>query len=60
MAIYRGKFSNVFMCINELNKKVYAMKKINKRKLNKMYLITKKQEYNFVAIEMAILKKLVS
>ena len=47
------------MCVNEINKKMYAMKKINKRKLNKMYLITKKQEYNFVDIEMAILKKLV-
>lgn len=36
------------------------MKAINKRKHKKNYLQTKKQAYNFLETEMAILKKLVS
>lgn len=47
------------MCVNENDKKTYAMKAINKRKLNKKYLQTKNQAYNFLETEMAILKKLV-
>ena len=55
---YRGNFSKVFKCLNENDKKFYAMKVINKRKLTKFKFQTKSSPYSMLETEMAILKKI--
>ena len=56
---FRGKFSKVYRCVNEHDGKDYAMKIINKKKLNRMFNFSKKKAYSFMETEMAILKKIV-
>ena len=57
--MFRGNFAKVFACENQDDKKMYAMKCVNKKKLNKMLMGNKKAQYSFLESEMAILKKLV-
>jgi [calcium/calmodulin-dependent protein kinase] kinase len=56
--LLEGKFSKVFKCTNENDKKAYAMKIVNKKKLNHSINFSKKKSYSFVETEIAILKKL--
>jgi hypothetical protein len=49
----------VYKCINEDDKKEYAMKIISKRKLNRSFNHQNKRAYSFLETEIAILKKLV-
>lgn len=37
---------------------MYAMKAVNKKKINRMFKTTQKKQYNYLETEMAILKKL--
>jgi serine/threonine protein kinase len=48
----------VFSCIDEDDNKMYALKAVKKKKLNKIMRMTRSKEYNFLESEMAILKKL--
>lgn len=56
---FRGKYAKVFKCINENDKKEYAMKILKKDKMNNNFKMQGKKVYNFLESEIAILKKLV-
>lgn len=46
------------MCINEIDKKCYAMKVINKKKLSRHLIHAKTKANIMLETEMAVLKKL--
>lgn len=46
------------MCLNEITRKVYAMKVINKKKLARQLMHTKQKANNMLETEMAVLKKI--
>ena len=52
--IFRGKFAKVFLCLNEKDKKLYAMKILKKKRFSLSF-----QNQDYVETELAILKKLV-
>lgn len=56
--IGRGNFAKVYMCINEIDKKCYAMKVINKKKLSRHLIHAKTKANIMLETEMAVLKKL--
>jgi serine/threonine protein kinase len=59
VSFYRGKYAKVYKCINDNDKKDYAMKILKKDKHNSNFKMQGKKVYNFLESEVAILKKLV-
>lgn len=57
---FRGKFAKVWHCIDDKEKKSYAMKIIKKNKTNWHLNLLKNNTFDFLEKEMAIMKKLVS
>lgn len=60
ISLYRGKYAKVYKCLNDTDKKEYAMKILKKDKMNSNFKMAGKKAYNFLESEIAILKKLVS
>lgn len=54
-----GKFSKVWACINEQDKLKYAIKIINKKKLNRIFRFSRRNALDFLTTEITILRKLV-
>lgn len=59
MKSFRGKFAKVYKCQDDKDKKVYAMKVMNKQDIS-MMLKSKKKAYEMLNEELVILKKMVS
>eukprot|EP00347_Sterkiella_histriomuscorum_P024516 403330837 len=54
----KGSYAEVYLCVNEENKQRFAMKILNKRKLNKIFISKTRTALQDVEIEIAIMKKL--
>ena len=56
---YSGQFGKVKLCFNTDDKKHYAMKIMNKRKLKLKFMGRGKNAYHLVENELSILKQIV-
>ncbi|CDW85374.1 protein kinase domain containing protein [Stylonychia lemnae] len=54
----RGSYAEVFLCVNEETKQRFAMKILNKRKLNRIFISKTRTALQNVEKEIAIMKKL--
>ena len=54
----KGSFSSVLLCFHEENKKLYALKCMNKQELNRKRVGKDQTDYDRIIVEMKVLKQL--